>query len=73
MPAYTFDNVNGQFPIGFYIWNTSIKERFNKINADVYNENSDFIKQKKLRFQIILNTLMIGIVNFIIKIYFILV
>jgi len=48
VPAYTFDNVNGQFPIGFYIWNTSIKERFNKINADVYNENSDFIKQKKI-------------------------
>jgi len=28
VPAYTFDNVNGNFPVGFKIWNTSIKKKF---------------------------------------------
>ena len=30
VPAYTFDNVNGQFPIGFLIWDTGIKEKINE-------------------------------------------
>lgn len=46
VPAYTFDNVNGQFPIGFHIWNTSIKERFDYIYADVYDEKSQLIGHK---------------------------
>jgi hypothetical protein len=37
VPANTFDNVNGQFPIGFFIWNTQVKERFEQIEADVYD------------------------------------
>ena len=48
-PAYTFDNVNGQFPIGFKIWNTSIKEKFNNINADIFNEDAEFIGKKYFR------------------------
>ena len=28
VPANTFDNVKGDFPIGFFIWHTSEKERF---------------------------------------------
>jgi hypothetical protein len=36
VPADTFDNVKGKFPIGFKIWNTSIKEKFNNILTDVY-------------------------------------
>lgn len=46
VPAYTFDNVKGQFPIGFHIWDSSLKERFDFINADVYNEKGQFIGQK---------------------------
>jgi hypothetical protein len=45
-PADTFDNVKGQFPIGFFIWNSDRTEIFNEILADVYNKNSEFIKQK---------------------------
>ncbi len=30
VPAYTFDNVKGNFPIGFLIWNTSKKEDLKK-------------------------------------------
>jgi hypothetical protein len=38
VPAYTFDNVNGKFPIGFKIWDTETKEKFNAILADVFDE-----------------------------------
>jgi len=46
VPAFTFDNVKGQFPIGFHIWNTSLKERFNYIKADVYDEKGQLIGHK---------------------------
>lgn len=39
VPANTFDNVNGQFPIGFKIWNTVLSNEFDKIEADVYDKN----------------------------------
>jgi hypothetical protein len=38
VPANTFDNVKGQFPIGFLIWDTSQKETFKQIISDVFNE-----------------------------------
>jgi hypothetical protein len=36
VPGNTFDNVKGNFPIGFKIWNTLIKEIFVQTQADVY-------------------------------------
>ncbi len=47
-PAYTFDNVKGQFPIGFKIWDTGLKEQFISVIADVYDKNTDFIGTKEL-------------------------
>ena len=47
-PADTFDNVRGQFPIGFKIWDTSIKERFNSVVADVYDKDANFVGTKEL-------------------------
>ena len=47
-PADTFDNVKGQFPIGFFIWNLSKKERFNYFEADVYNKREDYIGPKNI-------------------------
>lgn len=38
MPAWTFDNVKGKFPIGFKIWNTSIREEFKEIKTDIFDE-----------------------------------
>jgi len=38
VPANTFDNVKGSFPIGFFVWNGAKEEEFTKITADVYNE-----------------------------------
>lgn len=46
VPAYTFDNVKGNFPIGFFIWDTSIKEKFTKINAYIYDKHGVFIGNK---------------------------
>jgi len=48
VPANTFDNVSGQFPIGFFIWNTSKKEMFEQIIADVYAENGDYLNKKSI-------------------------
>lgn len=39
--ADTFDNVKGQFPIGFKIWDTSKNEVFKSIIADVYDKNAN--------------------------------
>jgi len=47
-PADTFDNVKGQFPIGFKIWDTNKKELFTAVIADVYDKNANFIITKGL-------------------------
>ena len=47
-PAETFDNVKGQFPIGFFIWNTDEKETFTNIEADIYDKNENFIGTKNI-------------------------
>ena len=41
VPANTFDNVSGTFPIGFFIWDTSKKDTFNGIKADLYNSHGE--------------------------------
>jgi hypothetical protein len=39
VPAKSFDNVSGDFPIGFKIWNTRVTEAYNtSIRAQVYME-----------------------------------
>jgi len=43
VPADTFDNVKGSFPIGFMIWDTSIKDIFKFIEFDIYDNKSDYI------------------------------
>lgn len=48
VPADTFDNVNGKFPIGFFIWDLDKVEIFKEILADVYDKNGNFISQKTL-------------------------
>ena len=42
VPANTFDNVSGSFPIGFFIWDTSVKRTNSKFKADVYTKNGEF-------------------------------
>ncbi len=46
VPADTFDNVKGQFPIGFTIWNLSKKEKIKEINCDVYDKKEKYSDKK---------------------------
>jgi hypothetical protein len=46
VPGDTFDNVKGQFPIGFTIWNTSVKSKISTIATDVYDENGNYNSSK---------------------------
>ena len=48
VPARSFDNVKGSFPIGFFIWNTNIKEHFKEIIADIYETGGRQIGTKKI-------------------------
>ncbi len=48
VPADTFDNVKGKFPIGFFIWNTDKKENFENIDTDIYDTKGNFIGIKNL-------------------------
>lgn len=47
-PADTFDNVKGQFPIGFFIWDTYQKEIFKGSLADVYDKFGTFKREKNI-------------------------
>lgn len=47
-PADTFDNVKGQFPIGFFIWDTYKKEIFKGSLADVYDKFGTFKREKNI-------------------------
>jgi len=47
VPANTFDNVKGSFPIGFKIWNLNIKENIEFISSDIFDKNGDYIGVKK--------------------------
>ncbi len=46
VPAETFDNVKGKFPIGFTVWNTAIKTKINTISTDVYDRNGNYNSDK---------------------------
>ncbi|MDY3338613.1 hypothetical protein PG279_05410 [Riemerella anatipestifer] len=46
VPADTFDNVKGKFPIGFLIWDTSIKEIFVEDTLDLHTRSGDFLYSK---------------------------
>ena len=42
----TFDNVKGKFPIGFTIWNTSVKSKISTIATDVYDKKGSYNSTK---------------------------
>ena len=49
VPAYTFDNVNGSFPIGFQVWDSKVVDSFCRAIADVYNDDGQFIGTKNIQ------------------------
>jgi hypothetical protein len=46
VPATSFDNVKGSFPIGFTIWNTAEKQKIQKISCDIYDKKGVAIGKK---------------------------
>lgn len=48
VPADTFDNVKGQFPIGFQIWRTSESVPFSETTADVYDSVGRYLCSKAI-------------------------
>jgi len=46
VPAHSFDNVKGQFPIGFKIWDTGINEKFDEQELDVFDEKVNYLGTK---------------------------
>ncbi|MEM5878657.1 MAG: hypothetical protein QXF12_07320 [Candidatus Aenigmatarchaeota archaeon] len=49
VPAYTFDNVKGKFPIAFSMWDTSINDLDTQVYTfDVFNKNGKFIQKKNI-------------------------
>lgn len=48
VPADTFDNVKGQFPIGFFIWHLDGESLFTTTIADIYDSKGNEIGRKRL-------------------------
>ncbi|MEE3348709.1 MAG: hypothetical protein VZR09_01585 [Candidatus Gastranaerophilaceae bacterium] len=48
VPSYTFDNVGGNFPYGFFIWNTQIKNKFQCANVDIIDKDEKYIGTKTI-------------------------
>jgi hypothetical protein len=47
-PANSFDNVKGNFPIGFQIWNADKSEIFENVIADIYDDKKNLIGFKNI-------------------------
>jgi hypothetical protein len=47
-PAKSFDNVKGNFPIGFQIWDSAQREIFECTIADIYDEKKNLIGFKNI-------------------------
>ena len=41
VPAKTFDNVTGSFPIGFKIWDSNNEKNLENIESDVYDGDEE--------------------------------
>lgn len=46
VPASTFDNISGNFPIGFLIWNLNEKEPFTEASVQAFDTDGSFIQNK---------------------------
>ena len=48
VPGNTFDNVKGDFPIGFFIWNCESKEKRDYFYGDIYDQAGTYLWQKTI-------------------------
>ena len=49
VPANTFDNVKGNFPIGFFIWHLDGSQVFEETTTNVYDSKGEYIGTKTLQ------------------------
>ncbi|MGX2972356.1 hypothetical protein [Helicobacter sp. T3_23-1059] len=45
-PAWTFDNVKGQFPIGFLVWNLAQQTKITKTTLDIFENGGEKVGKK---------------------------
>jgi predicted RNA methylase len=48
VPASTFDNVNGEFPIGFFVWRINNAKVFASIEAEVFDDKANPLGKKTI-------------------------
>lgn len=48
VPSKTFDNINGNFPIGFFVWRMDGDEVFTETQTDVYDKDGNFLGKRTL-------------------------
>jgi len=48
VPANTFDNVNGTFPIGFFLWHLDGSESFTETTTDLYHADGSYFGKKHI-------------------------
>lgn len=48
VPADTFDNVKGKFPIGFFIWHLDQIEEFTQTTTNIFDEKGEFLGTKTI-------------------------
>lgn len=48
VPAETFDNVTGRFPIAFKLWDLMEKSKFEYFESDVFNVRAEYIGKKNV-------------------------
>ena len=48
VPAFTFDNVNGAFPVGFFVWDLSVDTTYETAVSDVYDADGNYLFKKRL-------------------------
>jgi len=46
VPAETFDNVKGKFPIGFKVWDTDSKKHIESVTLDIYDAKGEYCGKK---------------------------
>lgn len=48
VPSKTFDNIDGNFPIGFFFWRLDGNEVFSETQTDVYDKDGNFLGKRTL-------------------------
>lgn len=48
VPSKTFDNIDGNFPIGFFFWRLEGNEVFSETQTDVYDKDGNFLGKRTL-------------------------